>query len=247
MHAAARMGLHEGTDMRKEKILIVDDEPHIVGFVQAYLEKEGYPTIEAYDGETALELWRKHRPDLVVLDILMPHLDGLSFCREVRKDSNIPIIILSAKSGEDDRIAGLEIGADDYMIKPFSPRELVARIRAVLRRHKESSWEKGSLIAGPMVIDTGSHLVKVNDEEVPLTPMELNILAALATHPGQVLSRDKMIALAQGDCYDGFDRNVDTHIKNIRNKIAKKVDDWTFIETVYGIGYRFQAKRKQVD
>ncbi len=98
-----------------------------------------------------------------------------------------------------------------------------------------------------MVIDTGSHLVKVNDEEVPLTPMELNILAALATHPGQVLSREKMIALAQGDCYDGFDRNVDTHIKNIRNKIAKKVDDWTFIETVYGIGYRFQAKRKQVD
>jgi DNA-binding response OmpR family regulator len=236
-----------GAEMKEEKIMIVDDEKDIVDFVVAYLAKEGYPTIEAYDGETALKLWKEHRPDLVVLDVLMPHLDGLSFCREVRRDSNVPIIILSAKSGEDDRITGLEIGADDYMIKPFSPRELVARIRAVLRRHKESAWGEGSVIAGPMVIDTGSHLVKVNDEEVPLTPMELSILAVLATHPGQVLSREKMIALAQGDHYDGFDRNVDTHIKNIRNKIAKKVDDWTFVETVYGVGYRFQAKRKQVD
>ncbi|MEW6553809.1 MAG: response regulator transcription factor [Actinomycetota bacterium] len=231
--------------MKEEKIMIVDDEKDIVDFVAAYLTKEGYPTIEAYDGETALRLWKEQRPDLVVLDVLMPHLDGLSFCREVRKDSSVPIIILSAKSAEDDRIVGLEYGADDYMVKPFSPRELVARIRALLRRRRESMVGGGSLTAGPMAIDTGSHLVKVNGEEVPLTPMELSILAVLATHPGQVLSREKIIALAQGDCYEGFDRNVDTHIKNIRNKLAKRTEEWTFIETVYGVGYRFQAKRKQ--
>ena len=230
--------------MKKEKIMIVDDEKDIVDFVQAYLAKEGYPTVEAYDGETALRLWKEHKPDLIVLDVLMPRLDGLAFCREVRKDSNVPIIILSAKSEEDDRITGLEIGADDYMVKPFSPRELVARIRAVLRRRKEGLQEKGLVVAGPMVIDSGSHLVKVNDEEVTLTPMELGILAVLATHPGQVLSREKMIALAQGDCYNGYDRNIDTHIKNIRNKVAKKAEEWNFIETVYGVGYRFQVKKK---
>jgi len=230
--------------MREEKIMIVDDEKDIVDFVVAYLAKEGYPTIEAYDGRVALELWKKHRPDLVVLDILMPHLDGLSFCREVRKESGVPIIILSARSGEDDRIAGLEIGADDYMIKPFSPRELVARIRAVLRRRGEDIGERSQLAAGPMVIDTASHMVKVSGKEITLTPMELHVLVALAANPGEVLSRDRIIALARGDCYDGFDRNIDTHVKNIRSKIAGKTDDWTFIETVYGVGYRFRPRRR---
>jgi DNA-binding response OmpR family regulator len=244
VHSAVSAGFLQEREMKEEKIMIVDDEKDIVDFVVAYLAKEGYPTVEAYDGETALRLWREEKPDLIVLDILMPRLDGLAFCQEVRKDSSVPIIILSARSEEDDRIGGLEIGADDYMVKPFSPRELVARIRAVLRRHKESSGEKGSLIVGPMVIDSGSHLVKVNDEEVTLTPMELSILTALATHPGQVLSREKMIALAQGDLYNGYDRNIDTHIKNIRNKIAKKAEGWSFIETVYGVGYRFQVKKK---
>jgi DNA-binding response OmpR family regulator len=230
--------------VREEKILIVDDEKDIVDIVKAYLVKEGYPTVEAYDGETALELWRETKPDLIVLDILMPHLDGLSFCREVRKDSDVPIIILSAKSEEDDRITGLEIGADDYVVKPFSPRELVARIRSVLRRHKERAERRGIVVTGPMVIDVNRHRVKVNDEEVALTPMELDILTSLATRPGQVLSRERIIELTQGDEYNGYDRNIDTHIKNIRNKVAKKARDWSFIETVYGIGYRFQAKKK---
>jgi len=230
--------------MRAEKIMIVDDEKDIVDIVKAYLEKEGYPTIEAYDGESALELWREHEPDLVVLDILMPRLNGIEFCREVRKESRVPIIILSAKSEEDDRIGGLEIGADDYMVKPFSPRELVARIRAVLRRHKEYAGNSDAVIAGPMVIDGRSHLVKVNDQEVSLTPMELSVLEMLATHPGEVLSREKIITMTQGDHYDGYDRNIDTHIKNIRNKVAKKAGDWSFIETVYGVGYKFQVKKK---
>jgi DNA-binding response OmpR family regulator len=230
--------------MRAEKIMIVDDEKDIVDIVKAYLEKEGYPTVEAYDGESALELWREHAPDLVVLDILMPRLNGLEFCREVRKESRIPIIILSARSEEDDRIGGLEIGADDYMVKPFSPRELVARIRAVLRRHKEYAENSDAVIAGPMVVVGRSHLVKVNDQEVSLTPMELSVLEILATHPGEVLSREKIIAMTRGDDYDGYDRNIDTHIKNIRNKIAKQAEDWSFIETVYGVGYKFQVKKK---
>lgn len=230
--------------MREEKIMIVDDERDIVDFVKAYLDKEGYPTIEAYDGEAALRLWREHKPDLIVLDILMPHLDGLEFCREVRKESGVPIIILSAMSEEDDRLVGLDLGADDYMVKPFSPRELVARIRAVLRRHKASREEEKLIIEGPMVVDTESYRVEVEGEEIPLTPMELKLLAALAARPCQVLSREELILLAQGEQYDGYDRNIDTHVKNIRRKMEKKARGWSFIETVYGVGYRFQAKRK---
>jgi DNA-binding response OmpR family regulator len=230
--------------MREEKIMIVDDEKDIVDFVKAYLDKEGYPTIEAYDGETALNLWREHKPDLIVLDILMPHLDGLEFCREVRRESRVPIIILSARSEEDDRLSGLDLGADDYMVKPFSPRELVARIRAVLRRHKASLEEGNLMIEGPMVIDLESYQVRVKEEEIPLTPMELSILAVLASYPGRVLSREELIRLAQGEQYGGYDRNIDNHIKNIRRKIKKEARDWSFIETVYGVGYRFQAKKK---
>ncbi len=230
--------------MRKEKIMIVDDEPQIVNFVVAYLQKEGYPTVEAYDGETALGMWREERPDLIVLDVLMPRLDGLEFCREVRRESDVPIIILSAKSGEEDRIAGLELGADDYVVKPFSPRELVARIRAVLRRRAEGRNGEGPLVVGPMVIDGESHRVTVKEEEIALTPMELSVLSALASRSGMVLTREKLIGLTQGEEYEGYERNVDTHIKNLRRKIEEKAGDWSFIETVHGVGYRFQPRQK---
>ncbi|MDY6796062.1 MAG: response regulator transcription factor [Actinomycetota bacterium] len=230
--------------MREEKIMIVDDEKDIVDFVVAYLEKEGYPTIKAYDGKTALELWRKHKPDLVVLDILMPEMDGLEFCRAVREDSRVPIIILSAKSEEGDRLEGLDLGADDYMTKPFSPRELVARIRAVLRRHKESQAGGGLIIEGPMVIDGESFQVRIEGREIPLTATEMSILSVLASHPGRVMTREEIIELAQGERYDGYDRNIDNHVKNIRKKIKDEADDWSFIETVYGVGYKFQAAKK---
>lgn len=230
--------------MRKEKIMIVDDEPQIVNFVVAYLQKEGYPTVEAYDGETALGMWREERPDLIVLDVLMPRLDGLEFCREVRRESDVPIIILSAKSGEEDRIAGLELGADDYVVKPFSPRELVARIRAVLRRRAEGRNGERPLVVGPMVIDGESHRVTVKEEEIALTPMELSVLSALASRSGMVLTREKLIGLTQGEEYEGYERNVDTHIKNLRRKIEEKAGDWSFIETVHGVGYRFQPRQK---
>ena len=230
--------------MREAKIMIVDDEKDIVDFVKAYLKKEGYPTIEAYDGETALALWREHRPDLIVLDVLMPHLDGLGFCREVREESSVPIIILSAKSEEEDRLKGLDLGADDYMVKPFSPRELVARIRAVLRRRKLTEEEEGVIAEGPITVDRVSHQVKVGGEEVSLTAMELSILAVLASSPGRVLSREDLIELALGEGYEGYDRSIDTHIKNIRRKIREKTEEWSFIETVYGIGYRFRVEKK---
>jgi len=229
--------------MREEKIMIVDDERDIVDFVKAYLEKEGYPTIQAYDGEAALRLWREHKPDLIVLDILMPLLDGLEFCREVRKESRIPIIILSARSDEEDRLSGLDLGADDYMVKPFSPRELVARIRAMLRRQEAGQEEESLIIEGPLAMDMRSHQVRIKEVELTLTPMELSILAVLASHPERVLSREELIRLAQGEEYDGYDRNIDSHIKNIRRKVKEKARDWSFIETVYGVGYRFQAKK----
>ena len=231
--------------MAEEKILIVDDEKKIVKLVRAYLEKEGYATIGAYDGKAALELWRRERPDLVVLDILMPEVDGLEFCREVRKSSTTPIIMLSAKSGETDKLVGLELGADDYVTKPFSPRELVARIRAVLRRHDlASGGEEIPIAEGPLVIHRDRHLVSVNGEEVQLTPTEFSMLASLASSPGRVFSRGQLIRSVQGDFFEGYERTVDTHIKNIRKKIGRNATDWSFIETVYGVGYRFQAKKE---
>ena len=229
----------------KEKILIVDDEQRIVELVKAYLEKEGYLTIEASDGEAALELWRKEKPDLVVLDILMPQVDGLEFCREVRKESSTPIIILSARTQEEDRLEGLDLGADDYVTKPFSPRELVARVRAVLRRrNQKEGGEEPPIIEGPLVIDGKKHLVEVNGEGVPLTATEFDMLETLASYPGRVYSRGQLIASEQGASYNSYDRTVDAHIKNIRRKLGEKAVDWSFIETVYGVGYRFQAKKK---
>jgi two-component system, OmpR family, alkaline phosphatase synthesis response regulator PhoP len=232
-----------GIVMKDEKILIVDDERDIVDFVRAYLEKEGYQTFEAYDGESAWSLWKRYHPSLIVLDVLMPRLNGLELCRRVRRESNVPIIILSAKSEEEDRLDGLDIGADDYMIKPFSPRELVARIRAILRRGTQA-FGSGLIVEGPLAIDLDAHKVTVLEEEISLTLREMNILASLASRSPQVLSRDQLLMLIDGDDYDGYGRNVDTHIKNIRRKIAKKAKGWNFIETVYGVGYRFQAKKK---
>ncbi len=227
--------------MKDQTILIVDDEPDIVNVVKAYLDREGYTTLEAYDGESALDLWREHRPDLVVLDILMPRLDGLSFCRTVREESRVPIIFISARTSEDERLEGLDLGADDYMIKPFSPRELVARVGAVLRRHAIKDDAPHPLKAGPLLIDEGRYRVEVDGGEVALTPMEFKVLSALASRPEQVLSREELIGLTQGDEYEGYDRNIDNHVKNIRRKLKQRAADWSFIETVYGIGYRFKA------
>jgi DNA-binding response OmpR family regulator len=229
----------------KAKILIVDDEARIVKTVQAYLENEGYETLAAYDGEAALEIWRRESPDLVVLDIMMPKLDGLGFCREVRKTSATPIIILSARSAEEDKLAGLDLGADDYITKPFSPRELVARIRALQRRLGAAGEARERPIAeGPMNIDRGRRRVTVEEQEVVLTATEFDILALMASHPEQVYSKEQLLLEVQGDSSEAYDSAIYSHIKNLRRKLAGTAVGWSFIETVHGAGYRFNAGKK---
>ena len=226
------------------KILVVDDEKKLAGLVKAYLEKEGYQVVVAYDGETALELFRQESPDLVVLDIMLPGLDGLEFCRRVRQESRAPIIMLSARAEELDKVVGLEVGADDYVTKPFSPRELVARVRAVLRRGRIESPGEPAMVRGPLLIDRGRRAVQVEEEEVSLTATEFDMLAGLAERPGQVFNRQQLLSLSQGDYFEGYERTVDTHVKNIRRKLREKAGDWDFVETVHGVGYRFNAKKK---
>jgi len=226
------------------KILVVDDEKKLAGLVKAYLEKEGYQVVVAYDGETALELFRQESPDLVVLDILLPGLDGLEFCRRVRLDSRAPIIMLSARAEELDKVVGLEVGADDYVTKPFSPRELVARVRAVLRRGRLAPSGEPAMVRGPLLIDRGRRAVQVEEEEVFLTATEFDLLAGLAERTGQVFNRRQLLSLSQDDYFEGYERTVDTHVKNIRRKLREKAGDWDFVETVHGVGYRFNAKKK---
>jgi DNA-binding response OmpR family regulator len=231
--------------MGEGKILIVDDEKKIVRLVQAYLEKDGYETLQAYDGAAALELWRREAPDLIVLDILMPEVDGLEFLQEVRRTSMVPVIMLSARSQEMDKLVGLGMGADDYMVKPFSPRELVARIRAVLRRHRMVERSEDDPISeGPLVIYPDRHRLEVSGEEVTLTATEFAMLQAMAASPGRVYTRGQLIGLVQGDFFEGYERTVDSHIKNLRKKLGDKTREWSFIETVYGVGYRFMAQEK---
>ena len=231
--------------MEEARILLVDDEKKIVRLVKAYLEKEGYTTLEAYDGAAALELWRREAPDLIVLDIMMPSVDGLEFLREVRQTSMVPVIMLSARSQEVDKLVGLGLGADDYVTKPFSPRELVARIRAVLRRHRMAARAGDAPITeGPLTVYPDRHQVEVGGEEVTLTATEFAMLLAMAASPGRVYTRGQLIQLAQGDFFEGYERTVDSHIKNVRRKIGEKARDWSFIETVYGVGYKFVAQKK---
>lgn len=232
--------------MDKAKILIVDDEERIVNTVRTYLENEGYSTLQAYDGEAALEIWRMEAPDLVVLDIMMPKLDGLGFCREVRKRSSTPIIVLSARSEEGDKLEGLDLGADDYMTKPFSPRELVARIRALLRRlDTEPEVREKKITEGPLTIDRDRHQVRVLEQEVDLTATEFDILLCMAMNPGHVFSREELQYEVQGDYAEGYDSVVYSHVKNIRKKLAEVTTEWSFVETVHGAGYKFNATQEE--
>ncbi len=227
-----------------EKILIVDDEKKMVGMLVTALEQEGYVTVPAYDGVEALERWRAERPDLVVLDILMPRMDGFEFCRKVRETSDTPIIILSARSEEFDKLDGLGLGADDYMTKPFSLRELVARIRALLRRRASACASvRPRVAAGPLVIDTERHSAEIDGRAVSLTSTEFDLLLALASDPERVFSRSRLIEALQGDSFEGYERTIDAHVGNIRKKLAEQAGDWSIIETVYGVGYRFKARK----
>ncbi|MDY6874830.1 MAG: response regulator transcription factor [Chloroflexota bacterium] len=220
-------------------ILVVDDEPKIVKQARDYLEKDGFRVITAGDGKTALAQARHERPDLVVLDLNLPAMDGLDVCRVLRRESDVPIIMLTARVEETDRLIGLELGADDYITKPFSPRELVARVRAVLRRVRGGVRQPGLIRVGDLEIDLQGHRVTCAGEPVRLTRSEFNLLATLAQHPGQTFTRAQLLDRLHGVAYDGFDRSVDAHVKNLRRKLEVDPAEPRYVFTVYGVGYRF--------
>jgi DNA-binding response OmpR family regulator len=223
----------------KELILVVDDEPKIVKLARDYFEKEGYRVLTAHDGITALAIARRDKPDLVVLDVMMPGMDGWDVVRALRRASDVPIIMLTARSEESDQVVGLELGADDYVVKPFSPRLLVARARAVLRRFGGQLKPPAVMRSGGLVIDLESHRASLDGGELRLTPNEFSLLSILMQHPGQVLSRQQLMDRLHGVVIDSFDRSIDSHIKNLRRKLESDPSQPRFIETVYGVGYRF--------
>lgn len=228
--------------MARGKILIVDDEPKMVELARAYLERDGYRVVEAGDGRQALEVFRKVSPDLIVLDLMLPEMDGLEVCREIRRTSDVPIIMLTARDDDADKLIGLEIGADDYITKPFSPRELVARVRVVLRRVRPAGpvQSGGRLAHGELVLDQERVEASCHGQPLPLTLTEFRILAALAASPGRVLSRSQLLD-ALGETYEGYERTIDVHIKNLRRKMkAAGAGKGCNIATVHGLGYKLQ-------
>ena len=225
-----------------QTILVVDDEARIVKLVRDYLERAGYDVLDARDGETALTLARLEHPDLIVLDLMLPGVDGLDICRRLRQESGVPIIMLTARVEEADRIVGLELGADDYVTKPFSPRELVARVRATLRRVTGDVGPSTTLRAGEVELDTASLAATVAGEPIDLTPTEFQILATLVRHPGRIFSREQLLEAVHGLTFDGYDRSIDSHIKNLRRKIEPNPRQPCYIQTIYGVGYRFTGR-----
>jgi DNA-binding response OmpR family regulator len=221
------------------KILVVDDEKRLVALVEAYLKQEGYGVITASNGQEALHLARQEKPDLILLDIMMPEMDGFEFIQAHRRERDTPIILLTARVEEEDHVIGLELGADDYVTKPFRPRELVARVRAVLRRTGKGSLPMEVLRVGKVTLDREGHLVKVANKQVDLTPSEFDLLSALMSTPGRVFSRMELLDRIQGVAYEGYERTIDVHVKNLRSKLEADTRNPRYIETVYGIGYRF--------
>ncbi len=226
------------------RILVVDDDREIVRLLRAYLEQNGFQVLTAYDGERALHILRHERPDLVVLDLMLPDRDGWEVTRIVRSDPTLagtPIIMLTARVEDHDKIVGLELGADDYVTKPFNPREVVARVRAVLRRVQGEPATPHLIRAGPVSIDLDAHQVQVEGHPVSLTPSEFGLLRALAEQPGHALTRLQLIEKGLGYDYEGLERTVDSHIKNLRRKLEEAGASPDLIETVFGVGYRLKV------
>ncbi len=222
-----------------EKILVVDDESKIRKIVSAYLKQEGYDVKTAADGDEALAMINTYKPDLLVLDLMLPKISGEEICQKIRQDSDLPIIMLTAKGSESERVQGLNIGADDYLVKPFSPRELVARIKAILRRSEKKPGKSEVLVfnQGKLKIYPRKISVKIDDKDAGLTATEFKILFILVSNPGQVMSREQLAEKVMGLEFKGFDRTIDAHIKNIRKKLGLERDQ--YIITVYGVGYKF--------
>jgi len=225
--------------MTHKKILVVDDEKKIVDIVKAYLERDGYRVISAYDGKSALYMARSQSPDLIVLDLMLPEVSGCDVCRTLRAESNVPIIMLTARDDDSDKIVGLELGADDYVVKPFNPKELISRVRAVLRRAEGTAANPKRIETADLIIDLERHEVKRGDRLLELTPTEFELLRVLAETPGRVYSRMQLLDKVQGSAFEGYERTVDSHIKNLRKKIDTDLDQPGFIMTVRGVGYKF--------
>jgi DNA-binding response OmpR family regulator len=223
---------------QRESILIVEDEKKIADIVRGYLEKEGYQVQHAADGAEALRLL-KEQFDMVILDLMLPDMQGEELCSIIRQHSEVPVIMLTARSGEEDRIKGLGIGADDYVVKPFSPRELVARVKAHLRRAGKTKKKVLSFNRGILKIDLDNREVAKEGKPIVLTPTEFKILLSLSESPGRVFSREQLVNIVQGYDFEGYDRTIDAHVKNLRHKIEIDSKEPRFIRTVYGIGYKF--------
>jgi DNA-binding response OmpR family regulator len=225
------------------KILVVDDEETMVRSLSALLAQEGYTVAAATDGPQALQAARVERPDLILLDVLLPGVDGIEVCRQIRTWSTVPIIMLTAKTAEVDKVVGLEVGADDYVTKPFSPRELVARVKAHLRRAQMQAQEAGRdrLQSGEVELDIARHRVTVRGQEVALSPKEFDLLRVLMSHPGRVLGRDYLLNQVWGEDFFGDPRTLDVHIRWLREKIESDPSHPAYIQTVHGVGYRFQG------
>ena len=227
--------------MAGKRVLVVDDDVKTVELVRLYLNRDGYKVLTAYDGVEALRIARESHPDLIVLDLMLPGHDGLEVCRTLRDESDVPIIMLTARTTDEDRLTGLDSGADDYVTKPFSPRELAARVRAVLRRLPGETFQRGpaEINHGELTVNFLKHEASLAGRRLNLTPIEFKLLGVLVREPGRVFSRAELIEKALGYDFEGFDRTIDVHILNLRRKLEPDPSHPIYIETVYGAGYRF--------
>jgi len=223
------------------KVLVVDDEERLVSLIQAYLGQAGFTVLAAANGREALDVAQREKPDIIVLDLMMPEMDGYGFMAAYRKEFNTPILILTARVGDDDKVLGLELGADDYLTKPFRPRELMARLRSILRRSGAGELETSVLRHGDLTLDPGAHRACQGDRLLHLTPSEFDLLAALLSDPGRVFSRLDLLDRVQGTAYEGYQRTIDYHVKNLRSKLGDPPHAPRYIETVYAVGYRLVA------
>ena len=228
-----------------KKILVVDDEPKIVQLARDYIERAGFAVLTAGDGPSALAVVRAEKPDLIVLDLGLPGMDGLDVARAVRKDSNVPIIMLTARGEETDKLVGLELGADDYITKPFSPKELVARVRAILRRFATASAGQEIIHVADLTLDVPRMQVSVGDHPVQVTPTEFQLLAMLAREPGRIFTRGQLLDAIRGVAFESYERAIDAHIKNLRHKIEPDPHAPRYILMVYGVGYKFADEPRE--
>lgn len=228
--------------MSNQRVLVVDDDKNICELIRLYLEKEGFSVVLAYDGQRAVELFKENTPSVVLLDVMLPKMDGFQVCREIRRISNIPIIMLTAKGETFDKVLGLELGADDYMVKPFENKELVARIKAVLRRYDPKDSKDKEVVYPNIVINLSNYELKINGNAVDIPPKELELLYFLATNPNKVFTREQLLETVWGFDYFGDSRTVDVHVKRLREKLELAGEQNWQLKTVWGVGYKFEVK-----